>query len=106
MWTPRVRFARAASDLDAFVQGGEPTGNANFAVGDEFCMEDYRSAIQVGLESSCRLFSAFPAIHEDRRRDRVRRFMTLLFMWQDREVDLAQCGDDLMVSRYEVDVEG
>jgi hypothetical protein len=35
----------------------------------------------------------------DYRRDRVRRFITLIFMDNDQEIHLQQSGDDLLIRR-------
>jgi hypothetical protein len=50
-------------------------------------------------------FSALPdrrqqTLTGDCRRDRVRRFITLIFMDNDREICLQQQGDDLLIRRH------
>ena len=51
-------------------------------------------------------FSAITALDTDLRRDRAWRFVTLIYMEQEREVLLIQHGDDVLVERYEADLEG
>jgi len=92
-------------DLDAFI-GSMPEMPATDFVGkDAYRMEAYRSAILEDLPPGCVIrFSAIPSLVPDRRLDRARRFITLIFMQQAGEVDLTQCGEnDILVERYETD---
>ena len=52
------------------------------------------------------MFSNFPALCEDVRVDRARRFVTLIYMEHEREVVLTQYGNDILVERHEADYEG
>jgi hypothetical protein len=83
--------------LDRFVGQEAVSDVAEFIGDDEFSMEDYRQAILSRLGGYSTRFDAFPAVCSDRRLDKVRRFMTLLFMEQDREVWLEQQGSTIMV---------
>ena len=62
-----------------------------------FRMNDYRNHILSVLGIGARLFSDIPSLLEDRRTDRIWRFVTLIFMQQDGEVSLTQYGDDVWV---------
>ena len=92
--------------LDEFVGATALADMADFISTDEFRMEDYRQMILSWLDDCTVRFGALPAIGEDPRLDRVRRFITLLFMEQDREVWLEQRGDEILVMRYEAHIEG
>jgi hypothetical protein len=85
--------------LDRFVGQEAVAGVAEFIGNDEFSMEDYRQAILSRLGGCSTRFDAFPAMCSDRRLDQVRRFMTLLFMEQAREVRLEQQGSTIMVMK-------
>jgi hypothetical protein len=41
--------------------------------------------------------SAIPALSDNARVDRARRFLTLVYLWQEREVRLTQYGNDILV---------
>ena len=64
---------------------------------DVFRLEDYRRLILGCVDGCIVLFSAFPRIHANDRLDRARRFLTLTFLWQDREVELIQKGETIAV---------
>lgn len=92
--------------LDEFV-GGEQTHDVR-PLHDEaaYRLEDYRKLILSRLADAVFRFDAFPTIIENRRLDRVRRFTTLIFMEQFREIRLEQRGEDIWVMPYEADLEG
>mgnify|MGYP006948915156 CR=1 FL=1 len=73
-----------------------------------FRMEDYRQALLNRIPAGCLIrFSVIRPICAERRLDRVRKFMTLVFMDQANEVELTQVDNDLQVERYdEIDREG
>jgi len=82
-------------DLDSFIQdtalGGSCTG---FEVESSFHMEQYRDHILSVATWSGVLFSRIAPLIEDNRQDKVWRFVALVFMDNDGEVDLSQhCGD-------------
>jgi len=87
-------------DLDDFVQNGssEPC-QLSFDTRPAFHMNDYRNHILSTLSWNPVLFSDINPIIEDHRRDRVWRFITLVFMQNDREVDFTQDGKELMVQK-------
>ena len=85
---------------DIFSVAAEPAGE------DDFKIEDYRKLILDTLQGCSRGLDTFPTISDDPKLDKIRRFMTLLFMEQDCEVWLEQRGDTVMVMRYEAYVEG
>jgi len=60
--------------------------------------EQYRQHI-IGMLHAATRFSAMAPLIPEERRDKVHRFATLIFMEHDREVDLYQMDDDIMVSK-------
>lgn len=86
--------------LAAFVRGAPPTGPVDCEERDVFDMAEYRRAILASLCGCSVLFDAIPRVGQDPRKDRVRRFVTLMFMEQDCEVRLTQCGEIIVVERY------
>ena len=95
-----------ADALDSLSRSAFSSDDAGFWDDDPFVMDAYREVIWHGVCEDAVLFSQVPALNSDPRRDRARRFMTLVFMEQEREVDLAQYGNDLLVMRHEADAEG
>jgi hypothetical protein len=61
-------------------------------------LNDYRLHI-VGLLQTEVLFSSIVPLISEERRDKVYRFISLIFMEQDREVRLSQYGEDILVER-------
>jgi len=92
--------------LDAFVGAGTTISLEEFTASTEFRMEDYRSRIRSLVERSCTRFSAIPPVCDDPKKDRARRFTTLVFMDHVQEVSLTQHGNDLLVNKHEADIEG
>jgi hypothetical protein len=74
-------------------------GYIAFEAKSEFRMDDYRNHILSTLEVGCRKFSAISPLIEDCRTDKVWRFVTLIFMEQDQEIQLTQYGNDILVER-------
>ena len=66
---------------------------------ESFDMEAYRAHILGDLGWSALLFSDIGRLADHPRRDAVWRFITLLFMEQDRVVNLSQSGDDILIER-------
>ena len=85
-------------DLDAFIgnQGLSPYEVFSEVKGS-FSMEKYREHILCTLGGGSALFSEIEALEEDYRLDRVWRFITLVFMRHEGEVELSQYGDQLVV---------
>jgi len=75
------------------------TGYTAFETKSDFRMGDYRNHILSTLEMGCRQFSAISPLIEDCRTDKVWRFVTLVFMEQDQEIQLTQYGNDILVER-------
>jgi hypothetical protein len=73
---------------------------------DIFRLEDYRAAVRRCLAEACVRFRAIEPVSLHPRRDVARRFVAVLHMAQEREVDLRQMENDVLVVRHEVDAEG
>ena len=90
-------------DLDSFITSFEDGLSVCFGVFREgksdFNMTDYRDHIISVLTWNAMHFSKIKPLIKDCRTDTVRRFVTLIFMQQDREVDLTQNGNDLLVQK-------
>ena len=61
-------------------------------------IEDYRRHIVSLLDAEI-VFSSISPLFPEERRDKVYRFISLIFMEQDREVRLSQYGEDILVER-------
>jgi len=92
--------------LDEFIGSAEPIRLAEFRGEHPFDIEQYRQAILAYLEDFRVLFSGLPKISDDLRLDRIWRFVTLIYMEQEQEVHLSQCGGDIWVIRHEAYDEG
>ena len=92
-------------DLDGFVrtQGNDEDQSPSLA--GAFRMEDYRDMVVACLKDCSVHFDAIPALVSEERLDRARRFITLVFMEQAREVWLRQRGRDVLVMPYETHYE-
>ena len=89
------------NDLDMFVQNNAyQLYDEAFDLKTGFDMTPYRTQILSLLSQSPVRFSHVSPILGDNRRDRVRRFITLIFMDNDREICLQQQGDDLLIQRH------
>jgi hypothetical protein len=86
--------------LNDFI-GAKIIGGYEFAPKSEFRMNDYRNHILSILGLGSRLFSDIAPLIGDPRRDKIWRFITLIFMTQDREVALTQYGADILVERVQ-----
>jgi hypothetical protein len=87
-------------DLDCFVQqGSQDVTLCGFEPKQEFSMAGYREHILSNLNWGRVSFSGIPPIGEESRRDRAWRFITLIFMQTDREIELTQEGDNIWVQR-------
>ncbi len=92
-------------DLNRLI--GTESGNDVFAFNrsETFCMTDYHRAISTLVNQRGVLFSQIPALHPSTPKDRIWRFITLIFMEHDREVHLRQEGDDIWVFKRDCDEE-
>jgi hypothetical protein len=88
-------------DLDAFILDNpiQLCGDA-FELKSDFNLAVYRAHILSLLDNHTLRFSDISPLTGDDRRDRVRRFITLVFMDNDREINLQQHGDDLLIRRF------
>lgn len=89
-------MAELFTELDSFV--GMP--EASFAVFrevDAYSFDAYRDSLRRALARCMRRFDALPVLDTNLRTDRARRFMTLVYMEHDREVELHQRADDILV---------
>lgn len=87
-------------DLDEFINGGLiEICTVPFDSASRFRMGDYRDHILSRLDWDNIHFSEIGPIIEDFRQDKIWRFVTLVFMENDREVELTQDGDDLWVQK-------
>lgn len=86
--------------LDDFIGVQEPGSNGfSLDLNSDFKMEDYRNHILDILGADCFMFSDIGPLIDDTRRDRIWRFVTLIFMQNEREVVLTQYGNDFLVER-------
>lgn len=87
--------------LDNFILSDEKlTYDLALKSGQAFKMTEYKNHLHKFLGWGKQLFSKILPLDENRRRDRIWRFVTLIFMAQDGEVELIQYGnDDLWVKR-------
>jgi hypothetical protein len=93
--------------LDSFVGSVATFPLREFAAGDDvFDMDQYRRMILQALTEYSVWFDALPRLSEDVRRDRVRRFVTLVYLEHEGQVDLSQFGERIVVMRREADIEG
>jgi len=89
-------------DLDCFIGADEvAVDDLVFAVDSGFEMDDYRSHILSALGCGSRMFSSINRILSDPREDRIWRFVTLVFMRHEREVELTQYDNDLLIESIE-----
>lgn len=61
-------------------------------------LEEYRKHLLDQLDTE-RLFNSFTSLSSEERKDRIYRFITLIFMEQEREVNLFQYGNDILVEK-------
>ena len=88
------------ADLDHFV-GADEADDTGFAVDSGFMMDDYRSHILSALGCGSRMFSSINRISRNPHEDRIWRFITLVFMQHEREVELTQYDNDLLIESIE-----
>ncbi|NQT94226.1 MAG: hypothetical protein HQ559_15810 [Lentisphaerae bacterium] len=92
-----------ASALDECVHAQGPSVDA-FETRDEFRMEAYRHTIISAMNDCSVRFDLLPALCENVRLDKARRFLTLLFMEQDREVQLHERPGGILVTPNEAHI--
>jgi hypothetical protein len=87
-------------DLDKFIQNTTYESGQFFPPSDNlFEMDKYREHILSVLTWDNMLFSEIDPLFDDIRDDKIYRFITLVFMDHDLEIELNQLGDDLSVQR-------
>ena len=84
-------------DLDLLC-GTNPQDGDQWTDTDTPTFEHYRKHI-IGLLDATTRFSAIAPLITEERQDRVLRFATLIFMEHNREVDLHQMNNDIVVNR-------
>ena len=87
-------------DLGTFIQSTtiESTQN-NYSTECLFDMYKYRDHILSALSWDRTLFSELDPLYPNCQEDRAYRFITLVYMDHEQEVELNQCGDDLSIQR-------
>ena len=90
------------ADLDHFVGADEDESyNPVLETNSLFSMEDYRSHILSALDCGSRFFSKINILGANHREDKVNRFVTLIFMQNDQEIELTQYDNDLLIEKPE-----
>jgi len=87
-------------DLNDFVQEGScEAEELFFDTQSAFHMNDYHDHIMSILSWESIPFSDIAPLIEDSHQDRIWRFITLVFMQNDHEVELTQYGNDILVQK-------
>ncbi len=86
--------------LDEYIRAQEASVDTFETISD-FKLEVYRHTIISAMDGCTVRFEALPALCKDRRLDKARCFMTLLFMENAREGWLEERPDSIMVRPYE-----
>jgi len=87
-------------DLNDFIQEGSiAMGEFTFDPERSLRMDHYREHILSILGWDSMLFSNMTPLTEGNHLDKIWRFITLIYMENDREVELTQHGSDLRVQR-------
>jgi hypothetical protein len=95
-----------AEALDSFICSVPTASVYEFAGDDVFEMDRYWQSILKCIDGVTVWFDALPALSADIRTDRVRRFVTLVYMDHEGVVDLDQRGERIVVRKHEADIEG
>jgi hypothetical protein len=87
-------------DLNKFVQNMQNESSQDYLYSHEqFDMDRYRDHILSTLSWDNILFSEIEPLCADFRDDKIYRFITLVFMDHEQEVELNQSGNDLSIQR-------
>jgi hypothetical protein len=87
-------------DLNDFIHANPlEIGPLAFDTPSAFDMDEYREHILSSLGWSKTLFSNIDPFTEDPRLDKVWRFITLIFMQNDGEIELTQQGNEILIKR-------
>lgn len=92
--------------LEEFISTGGYESLNDYAFRDEFNMDEYKNLIFERIRGCGIFFSTIPPLCQDIRKDLSRRFTTLIYMWQERQVDLTQYYNDILVEKHEANIEG
>lgn len=96
-------------DLDEVIEGNSMIIDESlFDTTCSFHIDDYREHIFKGLGWNSILFSEIEPLSENSKQDKAFRFITLIFMDNDREVNISQEGNDLFIQKIynEAHIEG
>ena len=87
-------------DLDEFIQDEDLNFNPGvYDQGNIFDIEKYRSHIQSMLGWDPVHFSDIRPLEDSHRKDRAYRFITLIYMEHDHEIEIEQQKDELFIQR-------
>ena len=87
-------------DLNDFIQENPiQLGQLAFDTQSPFRMDDYREHILSTLGWNGVFFSDIVPLIEDCRLDKIWRFITLIFMQNDGEIELTQNGNEILIKR-------
>jgi len=102
-WHPDTLALQADFDgfLDEHIESVVSASPEAFIQDNVFSLEQYRRMITRMLNGNQEWFSSLPSITPNPRLDKVRRFITLIFMENDRQVCLEEYDDDILVRPYE-----
>ena len=75
--------------------------NSGFEMDTGFEMADYRNHILLALDCGSRMFSGINCLSADPREDKIWRFVTLVFMQHEQDVELTQHDNDLLIESVE-----
>jgi hypothetical protein len=87
-------------DLNKFIQNmPNELGQCHLCPKEQFDMDKYRDHIISALSWDNMLFSEIEPIYPNIRDDKIYRFITLVFMDHEHEVELNQSGSDISIQR-------
>ncbi len=81
------------------VIGTGAVGFQDLSSRSDFLIDNYRNHLLSTIGTGARLFSDITPLIEDWRKDKIWRFVTLIFMQQDHEVILTQYGSNILVEK-------
>ena len=88
-------------DLDRFINdGSNAIEGFHFDLEQPFEMDKYREHILSNLGWNSTLFSDIDPVIDDYRKVKIWRFVTLIFMQHDQEVEIEQNGSELLIQRH------
>ena len=88
--------------LNSFIESPIPESLIRFYLkSEEFDMEKYKSHILSSFEGNEMFFDEIPVLTENLRKDKIFRFITLIFMAHNKEVILNQYNNRILVEKVE-----